>query len=194
MASGRIAARRAANKAAIVDAAWELAHDEGLGSVGMRELARKLGMAASSLYEYFDGKNALYDEMFIEGNLALQEQFRNLQASPGATVRESLIAGARRFIEFCDADHARFQLLFQHSIAGWHPSPRAYATAVANFEEMRGYLGSVGITDAASVDLWTAITSGLASQQVANDPGGDRWLRLVDDAVDMYLATRGAST
>jgi hypothetical protein len=28
--------------------------------------------------------------------------------------------------------------------------------------------------------------SGLSTQQIANDPGGDRWLRLIDDAVDMY--------
>ncbi len=31
------------------------------------------------------------------------------------------------------------------------------------------------------------MTAGLAAQQTANDPGGDRWLRLIDDAVDMYL-------
>ena len=49
-------------------------------------------------------------------------------------------------------------------------------------------MAAAGITEQADLDLWTALLSGLASQQVANDPGGDRWLRLVDDAVDMFLA------
>ena len=38
------------------------------------------------------------------------------------------------------------------------------------------------------VDLWTALVTGLASQQVSNDPGGDRWRRLLDPAVGMFLA------
>ena len=35
--------------------------------------------------------------------------------------------------------------------------------------------------------MWTAITSGLASQQTSNDPGGDRWVRLADEATAMFL-------
>ena len=38
------------------------------------------------------------------------------------------------------------------------------------------------------MDLWTALVSGLINQQLANDPGGDRWARLIDRTVDMYLA------
>mgnify|MGYP001816180770 FL=1 len=49
----------------------------------------------------------------------------------------------------------------------------------------------IGIEDEAPADLWTALTSGPANQQVANDPGGDRWLRLVEDAVDMFLTSQG---
>ena len=30
--------------------------------------------------------------------------------------------------------------------------------------------------------------SGLSSQQLANDPGGDRYLNLIDSAVDMFWA------
>ncbi len=191
MTTGRIAQRRAATRAAILEAAWELAHESGLGHLGMRELAGKLGMAASSLYEYFSGKDAIYDAMFIQGNEALRDEYRHLENVDQINPREALIEAARRFIEFCDADHARFQLLFQHSIPGWHPSPEAYEVAVSNLHEMRGHMARIGIEDDASADLWTALTSGLASQQVANDPGGDRWLRLVENAVDMFLTSRG---
>ena len=105
--------------------------------------------------------------------------------------RESLVNTARAFVGFCNEDPARFQLLFQHSIPGWHPSAEAYAVAIENLGLSRAHLESIGITHPRSLDLWTALVSGLASQQVANDPGGDRWLRIVEPAVDMFLSTEG---
>jgi hypothetical protein len=36
--------------------------------------------------------------------------------------------------------------------------------------------------------MWTALLTGLVAQQLANDPGGERWVRLVDDAVDLLIA------
>ncbi len=45
-----------------------------------------------------------------------------------------------------------------------------------------------GITEARHVDLWTALTIGLVDQQISNDPGGDRWTRLIDESMAMFLA------
>jgi len=42
------------------------------------------------------------------------------------------------------------------------------------------------LSDPEHFDMWTALVTGLAAQQTANDPGGERWLRLIDNAVDMY--------
>jgi len=36
-------------------------------------------------------------------------------------------------------------------------------------------------------DLLTALFSGLASQQLANDPDGDRWRRLSREAAEMFV-------
>jgi hypothetical protein len=33
--------------------------------------------------------------------------------------------------------------------------------------------------------------TGLVDQQISNDPGGDRWIRLIDDVVAMFLAHCG---
>jgi hypothetical protein len=38
----------------------------------------------------------------------------------------------------------------------------------------------------ADIDLYTALVGGLVDQQWANDPGGSRWARLLDRAIDMY--------
>jgi hypothetical protein len=43
------------------------------------------------------------------------------------------------------------------------------------------------VTSPRAFDIWTALTGGLAAQQNANEPGGTRWLRLADDAIDMFL-------
>jgi hypothetical protein len=85
------------------------------------------------------------------------------------------------------SDVARYQLLFQHSVPGFIPSPQSYAPAVRALELTRGQLARYGVRDPRHVDVWTALLTGLVDQQISNDPGGDRWTRLVDDIVRMFL-------
>ena len=111
------------------------------------------------------------------------------EACPGNAVWMRLIVstvGAPRGRVFSAEDAARSQLLFQRTIPDFEPSPNSYALAVEVLERGRAFLASAGVTDSVHVDLWTGLIAGLASQQLANDPGGDRWLRLIDEAVDMY--------
>ena len=96
--------------------------------------------------------------------------------------------GAHRFIEFALEDLPRSQLLFLRTLPGFVPSPEAYAPAVLVLELARDRLADIGITEPELLDIWTALLSGLIQQQWANDPGGDRWRRLLDDALDMFLA------
>jgi hypothetical protein len=81
---------------------------------------------------------------------------------------------------------ARYQLLFLRTIPGFQPSPDSYAIAVQVLESVRTTLARAGLRNEADFDLWTAVIVGLASQQLANDPGGDRYIRLIDDAVTMF--------
>jgi hypothetical protein len=53
---------------------------------------------------------------------------------------------------------------------------------------------AIGITDREDIDLYVAVVGGMADAQLANDPGGDRWARLFDRAVDMYLHDVGIPT
>jgi hypothetical protein len=43
------------------------------------------------------------------------------------------------------------------------------------------------------VDLFVAIVGGVVDAQLANDPGGDRWSRLLDRAVDMFADNVGVT-
>lgn len=83
--------------------------------------------------------------------------------------------------------HAAYQLLFERTIPGFRPSPEAYAPAVRALDTTRAVLARNEVTDPRDLDLWTALTTGVVSQQISNDPGGDRWTRLAADAVSMFL-------
>jgi hypothetical protein len=126
----------------------------------------------------------VYDAMFVQGNSQLLERMRHQRWPTDA--RGILRMCARGFVEFSAEDLQRYQLLFQRSIPDFEPS--AEAVAVAVFGEMRSLLATVGLARAEDFDLWTALVAGLAAQQTSNDPGGDRWLRLTDAAVDMFIA------
>lgn len=187
---GRREARRAATREEIVAAAWECCRRDGLAALSLRELARRVGLAAPSLYSYFPAKDAIYDAMFRQG----QEEFAAVmaphEAAPPAG-RASARSAGRAFFAFCTADPVRYQLLFQRTVPGFEPSPESYALAVERLEAMGRFLAAIGIDDPGALDLWTAVMTGLTDQQISNDPRGDRWARLVDDAVDMLCDRAG---
>jgi len=181
----RRAERREATKAEIVDAAWELVRAEGLAGLNLRDLAAKVGMRPPSLYSYFDSKNAIYDAMFLQGNLELLARYGAMPDHDDPV--EGLRAGARLFVQFGIEDPARAQLMFMRTIPGFEPSQETYDVAVRIVELGKARMKRCGIP-VEYFDLWTALISGLVWQQISNEPGGDRWARWVDVVVDMFLA------
>lgn len=179
--------RHSATRHEILEAAWSLARERGLTGWSLREVGAAVGMRAPSLYVYFASKDAIYDAMFAQGYERLLERVDSTATDGDA--RAVLRRVAHTFIDFCVANPARYQLLFLRPIPGFAPSAKAYALAEAVLARLRGVLADAGITDPGAVDLWTALTTGLATQQVSNDLGGDRWTRLVDRSVDMFLAS-----
>jgi AcrR family transcriptional regulator len=176
--------RREATKAEILDAAWDLVREQGLGGLRLRDLAARIGMRAPSLYEYFASKHAIYDAMFAQGYRQFAEVIAEAEELPG---EDGLRAGARRAMAFMAQDPARYQLLFHRTIPGFTPSAPSYAVSVQQLDRTRAWFNRNGFAAPEALDLFTSLTVGLAGQQIANDPGGDNWARLVDAAVDMFL-------
>jgi AcrR family transcriptional regulator len=177
--------RRRSARATIVEAAWATVRDAGLAGLSMRDLAARAGITTPTIYAYFESKHHIYDAMF--GDAAAEFEARMAAPYDTEDAAEILLAGTRRFVRFCTEDLARYQLLFQRTIPGFEPSAESYAHAVTALEATKRRLAAVGVSDPHHVDLWTALTTGLVDQQVSNDPGGDRWARLVEDAVAMFL-------
>jgi AcrR family transcriptional regulator len=183
--------RRETARSMILDAAWDAAREHGLPAITLRDVAARVGMQAPSLYSYFDSKAAIYDAMFGQAWSAWREIDEQLVDQLPASPRAALKVGAQAFFDFCVADPPRHQLMNLRLIPDFSPSPQAYAPAVDVVERFRTQLRGFGVTDDAGVDLFTAVVAGLIDQQLANDPGGDRWARLLDRAMDMYADEMG---
>jgi AcrR family transcriptional regulator len=176
--------RRSRARDEILDAAWALCREHGLAQLSLRDLAARVGMRAPSLYSYFDSKDAIYDAMFAQG----QHQFTTAvvpDPDPGAG-RDAFRRAARAFLAFCTSDPVRYQLLFQRILPTFVPSEASYALAVAHLDRAGEAMREAGVTEPRHLDLWTALLTGLVDQQISNDPGGDRWERLLDEAVDLF--------
>src|SRR5690348_7081446 len=63
---------------AILEAARQVMHEEGVAALNLQEVARRVGVRAPSLYEYFPGKMALYDALFRMGVRLYAERMSRL--------------------------------------------------------------------------------------------------------------------
>jgi AcrR family transcriptional regulator len=182
--SNRVEQRRRAAVGEIIDAAWAMAAEEGLAGISLRELAGRIGMRPQSLAWYFPNKNALYDAMHARGS----EEF--LQRLDAAAAHEPLDVrrAAHLFAAFCTENPARYQLLSQRTVPGFVPSGAAAELARDAFRAWRRALAGAGVTEAGQVDVLAAVVKGVVDQQITVDPTGDRFLRHLDEVIDMFVA------
>jgi AcrR family transcriptional regulator len=178
--------RREAKVAAILAAAWELARRDGLAAISLRDLADAVSLRQPSLYVYFGSKLDLYDAMFADGYRQLLAYINTRRY--GADPQRALAKFVGDCVQFSSDDVIRHQLLFQRTIPGFEPSRASLAIALEFYEIARDRAEAVGIRSQGELDVLSALVNGLAHQQVANDPGGRRWVRLADQVVDMFLA------
>jgi AcrR family transcriptional regulator len=178
--------RRTATRREIVDAAWRIAGDKGLAQVTLRDVAELVGMRAPSLYTHFSSKNAIYDAMFGDAWAQFLERSRAAAADEPGSSPAALRFYARVFFDFAVAFPARHQLMNLRTIPGFTPSPEAYAPSQAVMTDFVARMARHGVREQDDIDLFVAIVGGLVDAQLANDPGGTRWARLLDRAIDMY--------
>jgi AcrR family transcriptional regulator len=180
-----VADRHARRRDQILAAAWEIATESGLGAVSLHEVARRVGVRQPSLYGYVRSKLDLYDAMYAQ---AYAQLLARLDAdTPGGTAREQLLTVSRVVLDFVVENPPRQQLLFQRTIPGFEPSPASYALAKRLIDRCAGLLAALGAGSRAQLDVYTALVGGLGAQQVANDPGGDRYTRHLEALLTAFL-------
>src|ERR1700761_853453 len=187
----RKAERREATRREILAAAWEVAHETGLISVTLREIATRIGMRPPSLYSHFASKNAIFDAMFAQAwdefHAVLEKAIPAFPADP----RGRLLAGASTYFDFAVGDLARHQLMDMPMLPDFTPSAEAFQSSLQCYGLMRSLMDEIGIQRQADLDLYTALVGGLVNQQLANDPGGDRWRALLPRTVTLLADDLG---
>ena len=187
----RKAERREATRREILATAWEIAHESGLISVTLREIAARIGMRPPSLYTHFASKNAIYDAMFAQAwdefHTVLEKAVPALPADP----RGRLLAEARVYFDFAVGDMERHQLMDMPMLPDFTPSEEAFQSSLKCYAIMRSLLGEIGVHQQADLDLYTALLGGLVNQQLANDPKGDRWRVLLPRTVNLFADDLG---
>lgn len=191
----RRAARREATIREILDAAWAQCAAEGIGRLSLRRLAESVGMKAPSLYVYFESKNALYDALFADAATEFQHLYA--EAISATDAEEAWRAALECYLRFAVQNPAKFQLHFQRPVPDFEPSEHSFQIARDTYalfvdslrRGVEAGLFDESILDQRSLDLLTALSSGLASQQLSNEPNASfdegRWTSLVPDAIDL---------
>jgi AcrR family transcriptional regulator len=178
--------RREAKQVSILSAAWSLARRDGLAAISLRELGEAVGLRQPSLYVYFASKLDLYDSMFADGYRQLLDVVGGGHyAGPPQRALTTFVADC---VRFSSDDVVRHQLLFQRTIPSFEPSTESYELALEFYRIAQDLLRAAGAGTQGDVDVFSALVTGLAHQQVANDPAGRRWVRHAGRVVEMFLA------
>ena len=184
---------------AILDAARQVMHEEGVAALNLQEVARRVGVRAPSLYEYFSGKMAIYDALFRMGVRIYAERMHLMNESTDSFWARSQ-AGLENYMSFAQEYPELYQLVFERPVPGFVPSEES-------MNESRQLLGGadqileqglehgslvLGISPVQARDLFIAMMHGLTALHMANEPempvGSGRFGSLIPAALDLFRA------
>jgi AcrR family transcriptional regulator len=189
----------------VLDVAADVMAEQGVAGLTLGEVARRMGIRPPSLYVYFDGKHAMYDALFRRGWSRLVTEMRAVRDEIGLrSPAEDLLTYSSAFVRWAVEHPAYAPLMLWRPVPGFTPSPEAYACAEEMSALGRAFLEGLRDRGAlpADADLelafrtWTALTSGVISQQLSNAPGEPfgtgTFTSTLPHMVAMWLAHHGA--
>jgi len=183
----------------ILDAAEEIAREQGLDSLSMRALAERIGLSAPAAYRHFRSKSEIVRAMIDRG----RDRFaRGLAAARRGTEgpEEILAASARYYLRFWLRDRAGFRLASEWGRQ--EPSLTGRAVEAGSFGDVPALVAAIlGETrdpgETARVSRWVASTLYGMALSLVQDEGipRAREMELVDSAADYLVgAVRAAAS
>ena len=159
----------------ILDTARAIMREEGVSALSMQELARRMGMRAPSLYNYFTGKTEIYDTLFRLGFTLYDEHIKELMKA-STNLRDEIRINIEGYMSFALKNPELYQLCFERPIPGFVPSKtslklsfgilnRSYQRA----EQFKKELDTT-LTGQQIVDTVIAMSHGLTAMHLSNEP------------------------
>ncbi len=186
-------------KNAILEAARQVMREEGVAALNLQEVARRVGVRAPSLYEYFPGKMAIYDALFRMGVRLLGERM-NLSHESTDPLWARAQAVLENYMTFAQEYPELYQLVQERPVPGFIPSEESMqesrglltmGDAIVEKGIERGSL-ALGITVSEARDLFLAMMHGLTALHMANEPelpvGAGRFGSLIPAALALFRA------
>ncbi len=174
----RRARRRQETIEEILDIAVDVMTEEGVNGLSLAEVARRLGVQPPSLYKYFPSLMAVYDALFLRGQLEHLDVLRNAM-TPSEPGLPALSAGLDASGRWALEHRAVAELLFWRPVPSFEPSPEAFAPSIEMVALQRGALadavaaGQLGseANSEEAIYLVSTMIVGVLSQAFANEPG-----------------------
>jgi AcrR family transcriptional regulator len=92
----------------------QLAREQGVGNVGLREVARRAGLSHAAPTHFFGSREGMIKALALEGLAMLDDELCTAQER-AATLpgRERLVADALEFVAFAERHPAHFDAMFR---------------------------------------------------------------------------------
>ncbi|WP_291226280.1 TetR/AcrR family transcriptional regulator [Dokdonella sp.] len=164
---------------ALLDAAHEQLCDAGIGAVGMREIARRVGVSHAAPYRHYANLDALLADLATSGFRELEQRFAHLPAIAEPEARFTAMAAT--YVEFASDRPQLWRLMFGDALdKTGHPQLLEVSQAVfANLQETLLALGVAAPAINEALAAW-AMAHGVA--RLALDRRLDAHLNLAMDA------------
>jgi AcrR family transcriptional regulator len=157
-------------RARILRASVTLIDEQGLGSLSMREVARRAGVSHQAPYHHFEDRAAILAAICEEGFGELQRRMHAAQSPVPKDVAELLERCGVAYVTFALAYPAHFRIMFRPELVEMEKFPAAHCKAEDAFAELvkivqkyvehgRGWNGK----EQALISLCWSVSHGLAS-------------------------------
>ena len=111
---GRRAATKAANRAAILDAARAVFAEVGFGGASVRDVIRRTDLASGTFYNYFPDTESLFRAVLEESAEKVRARVQTARRD-ARSLEEFVAAGFREYFSFLAGDPQAFALMRRNS-------------------------------------------------------------------------------
>jgi len=115
--TGRRERTKAANRAALLDAARDAFGELGYQAAGVRDIVRRTGLASGTFYNYFADKEAVFRAVVEQTGTEARRRVRSARTVAGG-FPEFVEAGYRAYFSFIVEDPATFAFMRRNLVAG----------------------------------------------------------------------------
>ena len=156
--SGRGAYHHGNLREALLAAGRDILTEDGVTALGLRAVARRVGVSPTAVYRHFRDKEALLAAIAADGFRGLAAAMRAAAAETGDP-RSRMAATGSAYVCYAVANSAVVRLMFGPEITDKSAHPDLRAAGEEAFGVLSGELAATGARDAASPDAALAAWS-----------------------------------